>query len=133
MIIVDKYLEKLEKDKKPIRVGLVGAGFAGRGFMLQMLTAVKGMRLVAVSNRTEKFAVLGFKQAGFKNYKDVSNLKDLEKTIKSKKVALTSNPFLLTDSKQIDVIVEVTGEVEFGAQVISRAIDNRKHVVLINA
>lgn len=133
MIIVDTYLEKLEKENKPIRVGIVGAGFAGRGFMLQILTMVKGMKLVAVSNRTRKNAVLGFKQANFKNFRDVSNLDSLEKTIKSKKVALTNNPFLLTDSKLIDVIVEATGEVEFGAQVVLRAINNKKHVVLINA
>lgn len=133
MIVIDKALEQLEREKKPIRVGVVGAGFAGRGFILQMLTVVKGMKLVAVSNRTRKNAVLGFKQANFKNFRDVSNLDSLEKTIKSKKVALTNNPFLLTDSKLIDVIVEATGEVEFGAQVVLRAINNKKHVVLINA
>lgn len=133
MIIVDTKLEELQKANKPIRVGLVGAGFAGRGFILQMLTCVKGMRLVAVSNRTRSYATLGFRQANFKNYKDVSNLKDLDKTIKSSQIALTNKPFLLTDSGQIDVIVEATGEVEFGAQVVTRAIQNRKHVVLINA
>ncbi len=133
MIIVDKALEKLHQENKPIRVGLVGAGFAGRGFMLQLLTAFKGMKLVAVSNRTRSYAVLGFEQADFTDYKDVSNLKDLETTIKSGKCALTNDPFLLTDSTQIDVIVEATGEVEFGSQVILRAINNGKHVVFINA
>ena len=68
MIIVDKQLEKLEKAGKPIRVGLVGAGFAGRGFMVQMLTFIKGMRLVAVSNRTRSYAIQGFKEAEFKKY-----------------------------------------------------------------
>src|SRR3990170_1644393 len=91
MIVIDKALEKLEKEGKPIRVGLIGAGFAGRGFMLQMLTTVRGMRLVAVSNRTGKNAVLGFGQANFKNYQDVKSQKDLEKTIKSGKTALTNN------------------------------------------
>ncbi|MBI2028296.1 MAG: NAD(P)-dependent oxidoreductase [Candidatus Levybacteria bacterium] len=133
MIIVDKALEKLEKESNPIRVGLVGAGFAGRGFMLQMLDFIKGMRLVAVSNRTRSGAVLGFKQGGYTNYKDVKSLKELEGTIKIGKTALTNNPFLLTDSRQIDVIVEATGEVEFGAQVVLRAIEKGKHTVLINA
>ncbi len=133
MVIVDKTLEKLEIENKPIRVGLVGAGFAGRGFMLQMLTFIKGMRLVAVSNRTHLNAVLGFKQAEYSNYKSVSSLNELEKVISQNKCALSDNPFLLTDSEQIDVIVEATGEVEFGAQVVLRAINNKKHVVLINA
>jgi predicted homoserine dehydrogenase-like protein len=133
MIIVDKALEKLEKEGTPIRVGLVGSGFAARGFMLQMLTAVKGMRLVAVSNRTRSYAVLGFEQAAYTNYKDVKTKKELEETIKNGTCALTDDPFLLTDSNQIDVLVEATGEVEFGARVILRAIQHKKHVVLINA
>lgn len=133
MIIVDKALEKLEKEGKPIRVGLVGTGFAGRGFMLQMLTIIHGMRLVAVSNRTRSYAIQGFEQAEYTNFKDVKNSKELEKTISEGQTALCDDPFLLTDSAQIDVIIEATGEVEFGSQVVLRAIENKKHVVLINA
>src|SRR3989344_6087338 len=133
MIIVDKALEKLEEEGKPIRVGLVGAGFAARGFMLQMLTVVYGMRLVAVSNRTRNYVVQGFEQSGFNNYCDVSSSKELEEAIVSGKCGLTDDPFLLTGSEQIDVIVEATGEVEFGSQVVLRAIEHGKHVVLINA
>ena len=132
MIIVDKKLQELEKNDTPIRVGLVGAGFAGRGFMLQMLTAVKGMRLVAVSNRTRKYAVQGFDDANYSNYKDASNEQEFQSVIKSGKTALVNDPFLLTDSKDIDVIVEATGNVEFGSRVVLRAIQNKKHVVLIN-
>lgn len=91
------------------------------------------MRLVAVSNRTRSYAIQGFKEAEFKKYSDVTTLSQLEKTIKNGECALTDNPFLLTDSKQIDVIVEATGEVEFGSQVVLRAINNKKHVILINA
>lgn len=133
MIIVDKALEQLEKEGRPIRVGLVGAGFAARGFMLQMLTCIYGMRLVAVSNRTRSYAIQGFEESNYKNYKDASSLHELDEAIKSGKTALTDNPFLLTDSDKIDVIVEATGEVEFGSQVVMRAIENRKHIVLINA
>jgi len=126
MIVVDKALEKLEAENMPIRIGLVGAGFAARGFMVQMLSAIKGMRLVAVSNRTKSYAVQGFEEAEYTNFKKTKNLQDLEKTISMGKTALTNDPFLLTDSKQVDVIVEATGEVEFGSQVILRAIENNK-------
>lgn len=133
MIIVDTALEKLEAENKPIRVGLVGSGFAARGFMLQMLTFMKGMRLVAVSNRTDSYAIQGFEQANYTNYKKVSSGSEFEDAIREGKTAFSNDPFLLTDSAQIDVIVEATGEVEFGSQVILRAIENKKHVVLINA
>ena len=52
MILVDRVLEKREAGGRPIRVGLVGAGFMGRGTALQIFTAHrKGIRLVAISNR----------------------------------------------------------------------------------
>lgn len=133
MIIVDTALEKLEKQNKPIRVGLIGSGFAARGFMVQMLNSIKGMRLVGVSNRTTKYSIQGFEEAGFKNYQLVNTQKKADEVINEGKCALTTNPFHLTESFNVDVIVEATGEVEFGAQAIVSAIANKKHVVLINA
>ena len=52
MIIVDTALEKREAEGTPIRVAIVGAGYMGRGLALQIISSVRGMRLVAVSNRT---------------------------------------------------------------------------------
>ena len=52
MILVDNALAERERMGKPIHVGLVGAGFAGKGFALQLLSGLPGMRLVAISNRT---------------------------------------------------------------------------------
>src|SRR5262245_35739232 len=52
MIIVDKALEKRHQDGNPISVALVGSGYMGRGIALEILTAMRGMRLVAVCNRT---------------------------------------------------------------------------------
>ena len=45
----------------------------------------------------------------------------------------TDNPQLLCRAANIDVIVEVTGEVEAAAHVVMAAIEHRKHVVLVNA
>lgn len=133
MLIIDKALEKLEKEEKQIKVGLIGAGFAAQGFAMQLLTYPEGMRLVAISNRTLKNAKTTYNQLGVKEIREVKNGDQLKESIKNEKYAVTSDPFLLIDSKDIDVIVEATGEVEFGAQVVMRAIKNRKHVVLINA
>lgn len=133
MIILDKKLEELEKEGKPITVGLIGAGFAGRGFALQLILSEIGMRLVAISNRTISEAERAFKDAGKTNIEVVSDEKALATVIKENKRAITSDPELLCSSPDIQVIVEATGEVEFGAKVIMSAIKNKKHVVLINA
>ena len=41
-----------EREGDPIRVGLVGAGFMGRGIALQIAHGDPGMELVAIANRT---------------------------------------------------------------------------------
>lgn len=140
MIVIDKALEKLEKSGKPIRVGLVGFGFAGQGFAMQLLEGIPGMRLVAVANRTEKNILKGLKLLKVKKFGKATTQDQIEKVIKSKNLAITSDYKLLTNSKNIDVIVEATGEVEFGAQVAISTIKNeqsssssKKHLVLINA
>jgi predicted homoserine dehydrogenase-like protein len=46
---------------------------------------------------------------------------------------VTDDPFLLCRAEQIDVLVDLTGSVEFGAQVMLEAARNGKHVVLMNA
>ena len=51
MIIVDNALEERRREGNPVRVAMVGAGFMGRGIALQILSAVPGMRLVAIANR----------------------------------------------------------------------------------
>ncbi|MGB0866555.1 MAG: hypothetical protein ACPGSC_08590, partial [Granulosicoccaceae bacterium] len=52
MIIVDTALQKRADAGKPIRVGVIGAGYMGRGMIMQIITAFKGMEVSAVYNRT---------------------------------------------------------------------------------
>ncbi len=57
MIIVDTALKQREAEGKPLRVALVGAGFAARGVAQQLLTPLPGMRLAAIVNRTASKAI----------------------------------------------------------------------------
>ena len=133
MVIIDTLLKQREKEGNPIRIGLVGSGFAARGFAMQLITAFAGMRLVAISNRTSSYARQAYEDAGVTNYVEAKTSDEFDKAVSEKKHIITNYPLLLTQSKDIDVIVEATGEVEFGCKVILSAIENKKHVVLINA
>jgi len=133
MIIVDRALEQRERDGDPIRVGLVGAGFMGRGIALQVLTATPGMELVAVSNRSLDPAREAFVAAGIDSPLVVDSVAELERAIHERRPAITDDGLLLSEAKGIDAIVEVTGSIEFGAQVVLRAIEHGKHTVLMNA
>lgn len=133
MIIVDNALEQREKEGNPVNVAMVGAGFMAKGIALQFETTVKGMRLVAICNRTLDKAVTAYKQAGVEETKEVYLQLELDEAIKQGKACVTTDPFLLCESNEIDVIIEVTGAVQYSAEVVLAAIRNKKHVVLMNA
>jgi predicted homoserine dehydrogenase-like protein len=133
MIIVDTALERRHKEGNPVRVGLVGAGYMGRGTALQIISAFPGMRLVAISNRTVSEAVRAYNQAGVESVRTVETVAQLEEAIAAGEYAVTPDGMLLGEAEGIDVLIEATGEIEFGAHVVLKAIEHRKHVVLMNA
>jgi len=133
MIIVDTALENRHREGNPIRVAIVGAGFMGSGIALQIVSAIRGMKLVAISNRTLSKAEQAFKNAGVLTIKNAKTLDHLDEIIHKGEHAITDNPALLCEASAIDAIIEVTGNVEYGANVALSAIKNRKHVILMNA
>jgi predicted homoserine dehydrogenase-like protein len=133
MIIVDTALEQRERDGHPLRVALVGAGYMGRGIAYQMMTATRGMRLVAIANRTLSEAARAYQEAGAASVRTITSGGELDDVMVGPEYAITENAAALCESERVDVIIEATGDVEFGAQVATRAIAHRKHVVLMNA
>ena len=133
MIIVDNALKKCELDNNPIKVGMVGAGFMGRGIALQMLNVVPGIKLVAIYNRSIEGARRAYKEAGVNELIEVDSLSKLEDAIGKGNYVVTQDEMILCQAEQIDVIVEVTGTIELGARVALEAINHGKHVVVMNA
>lgn len=133
MIIVDKALEKLEKEGKPIRVGMVGAGFMAQGIANQIINYTKGMRLAAIANRTLSKAEATYKQAATQIPETVKNTSQLSEAIKFGKYAITDNAIAMIECPQVDVILEVTGSIEYGAKIALNAIKNKKHIVTMSA
>lgn len=133
MIIVDKALEKRQAENNPVRVGMIGAGFMGRGIALQIQRYVKGMELVAIANRHLDGAVKAFQGAGVESAAVVETQADLESVIAKGGHAVMEDALMLCRADNVDVVIEVTGAVEFGAHVALTAIQHRKHVILMNA
>ena len=133
MIIVDTSRAKREASGKPIRVALVGAGFMGRGFVNQVVNSVPGMELSAICNRTQANAERAYTEAGITDWEVVEDGQGLDKALQRGVPAITSNYRAVCEAEGIDAIVEATGHVEFGAHVVTAAIEGGKHVVLLNA
>jgi predicted homoserine dehydrogenase-like protein len=133
MIIVDKALEKRHQEANPIRVAMVGAGFMGRGIALQIVSAVPGMRLVAIGNRHLDGARRAYVEAGVEEMRVVETVAELEEAISRNEYAVTSDAMLVCQTENVDAVIEVTGAVEFGARVALKAIEHGKHLVMMNA
>lgn len=133
MFIVDRELERLQAEGRPIRVGMVGAGFMARGIARQMLRHVPGMELVAISNRRVEKARDAYAAAGEDDVTEATSTKALEDLVARGRRAITADPMHICEADGIDVVVEATGAIEFAAHVTMRAIGNGKHVALMNA
>lgn len=133
MFIVDEALKRRETENRPIRVGMIGAGFMGRGVANQIINSVPGMRLVAIANRTVQTARHAFEQAGITDVTEARTLGDLEDGIRAGRAVVTDDIALLSAADQIDVVLELTGAVEHGARAALLAIAAEKHFVTMNA
>ena len=133
MIIIDTALAQRAREGRPIRVGLIGAGFMARGVALQIALSVPGMRVAAIANRTLEGARRAYLEADVAGVCVVETLTQLERAIESGVPAITEDAMLLCRAAGIDAIIEVTGTIEHAAHVTLEAIAHRKHVVLMNA
>jgi predicted homoserine dehydrogenase-like protein len=130
---VDTALMQRESDGNLIRVGMVGAGATGRTIALQLGTPVRGMRLMAIANRTPEHGERALREAGIQEWRRVTSAQAAEAAINHGVPVLTDDPSVLTSCPAIDVLIEVTGTIGAAAGVVLDAIDYGKHVVLVNA
>lgn len=133
MILVDDALQAREAAGNPIRVGVVGAGFMCQGLTNQIANSVVGMRVVAISNRKVERAAGVFRYSGCQDVSFADTQRALDDAIASERPVVTEDAFLLARSGLIDVLVDATGSVEFGARVTLEAFKHGKDVVLLNA
>ena len=132
MIIVDNALKAREAQGKPIRVGMIGAGFMGQGLTNQIENSVPGMRMAAIYNRHPERAFNVYRYAG-KEPVGGGTQAVVDEAIRRGQPVVAEDPMAICRSPEIDVVVDVTGSVEFGAHVILEAFRHEKPVVLMNA
>jgi len=133
MILVDDALKARQDAGNPIRVGVVGAGFMCQGLTNQITHSVPGMRVVAISNRRVERAAGVYRYSGYQDVAFADTQRALDDAIASDRPVVTEDAFLLARSGLVDVLVDATGSVEFGARVTLEAFKHGKDVVLLNA
>ena len=135
MIIIDRALQARAEAGNPVRAAMVGAGFMGRGIANQVVNSTPGMDLVAIANRNVEKARAAYVEAGVDaaDIELVTSAGELQVAIEKGRPAVTDDPSVLAAAGLVDAIVEVTGAIDHGAQVVLDAIDNGTHVILMNA
>ncbi len=132
MIIVDTALKARAEANNPIKVGLIGAGFMVQGLTNTVVNSVPGMRIVAISNRRPERAVAVFRYAGMEPSLAETS-RQFEHLAATETPIATEDPTLICRSDHIDVVVDVTGSVEFGLHVALDAMKHGKHFIMMNA
>jgi predicted homoserine dehydrogenase-like protein len=133
MILIDTELKKREAAGRPVRVGMAGAGFMGRGIVNQLVHYSPGMRISAIFSRNPEQGMQACRLAGLSAAEIVGDLASLEAVIARGGCAVTGDESLLCRATGIDVLIDATGAVEFGARFACEAIRNGKDIVLMNA
>ncbi len=134
MIIVDSALRAREAEGRPIRVGMIGAGFMAQGLANQIVNSVPGMDLVAVYGRRleralEVYRVRGRSRCGDATTPGRARAGDPRAARRSSRRTRSRSAARSRSTS----IVDVTGSVEFGAQVALEAFEHGKHVIAMNA
>lgn len=133
MILVDTALRRRQDEGKPVRVAMIGAGFMARGVANQIVNSTPGMVLSAIANRTPANAERAYREAGVEDIAMVGTSQQLDAALAAGRAVVTDDPLLLARADGIDVVLEATGAVEYGARAVLEAIRHGKHVVLLNA
>ena len=133
MIVVDTLLAQRQAEGRPVRVGLVGCGFMGRGLVNQVVNSVPGMEVVAIGVRRPEQGVRALAEAGVADVRQVDDAAGVDRAVAAGAVAVSADWSAVTRADAVDVVVDVTGAVELGAHVALDCFAHGKHLVLLNA
>lgn len=132
MVLIDRALAERSESGNPVKVALVGAGYSGRTIAHQIIHSFRGLRLVAISNRTLETARSAYASAGVTGVRVVRTSSELEQAVREERPAISEDAEVLCRAAGVDVVIEATGTIEFAAGVVLSAVQNGKHIILMN-
>lgn len=119
-------LTQREADGKPIRVGLIGAGRYGTMYLAQA-NNIPGIHVVAIADINVKRAEGAFELVGWPKDQIAP---DIATALRDRSTAIVANAEELFDV-DIDIIVEATGNPIVGVKHALRAIETKKHIIMV--
>jgi predicted homoserine dehydrogenase-like protein len=118
---------------KPIRIGLVGSGEMGTDIVTRVahmpgieIGAISELRLPAAAKAVD----IAYREEG--HWAEAKCADSLNSTMEHGKIAVTDDVNLLINSGLIDVVIDATGVPAVGAEIGLRAMEQGKHLVMMN-
>jgi predicted homoserine dehydrogenase-like protein len=124
-----KMLLERQAQGRPVSVGLVGAGKFGTMFLAQARTT-DGMQVVAVADLNVPRARAQLRTASWPE--EQFGATSLDDAVASGKTFLTDDAEAMIAHPAIEVVVEATGDPKTGIRLCAKAIENGKHIVMVN-
>jgi len=126
-------LKERANSGKPIRIGLVGCGEMGTD-LLSAVARMNGITVGAVATRTParvlNAAEIAYQEKG--HAREVENAAAMTQAMEHGIIAATADLDLMLQNELIDVVVDATGYPEAGAEIGIKALENNKHLVMMN-
>ncbi|MBX3576534.1 MAG: homoserine dehydrogenase [Rhizobiaceae bacterium] len=125
-------LARRADEGRPVRIGVIGSGEMGTDLVTQCML-MKGVELVAMSTRRPHTARHAIRIA----YGDEAKAAEADApskvtaAIEAGKIAITSNEMLVTNPL-VDVVIDATGKPGVAADFDLMAMENGKHLVMMN-
>ena len=132
MIGLNYELEQREASGKPVRVGLIGAGQMGTD-VVATTKMMKGIRVVVTADIDIERAISSYKVAQIDGEVVVAeSVKEADAAVKAGKLVAVRDYHIVTDMKNIDVMLEATGVPEIGARAALRSARAGQDLAMMN-
>jgi predicted homoserine dehydrogenase-like protein len=126
-------LARQDKLGRPINIGLVGCGEMGTDIVTQVLH-MPGLKVAAIAERRPPQAKNAYAIAGLDFAETVTTAAQgkFDEAIAAGKVGVTEDSDLIVKSPHIDVVIDATGKPAVGAEMGLAAMEQGKHLVMMN-
>lgn len=120
-------LAQRERDGKPIRVGLIGAGRFGTMYLAQARN-IPGIHVVAIADINTARAAGAFALVEWPAEATSETIAD---ALATRGTAIIADAAALFETPEIDIVVEATGNPVVGVHHALRAIETGKHIIMV--
>ena len=124
-----KLLQREQEVGRPVRVGLVGAGQMGSGFIAQIARQL-GVDITAVADIDTSKALSALRNAGITDVLLSDDVAELSAAIESGQHVAVSDALILP-KLPVDMVIECSGVPEIAAKVALSSLLGGKHVALM--